>query len=744
MAKKELKLNPAEMRGLSREVEAVVRGSAAAIDPIYDEYIEIERELASAESLYDNIIEAGGRPPRELKGQIRMLKLNLRELDGRIARFGRVAIKDLKDRLVIVKNSPGATMNRTQIREIEEGIFRVENKLKKAGIDIRADIGKLRGAMLTLEQDSGVVLDIPPTVHEDISARKLREPELLADLVRRWKAIYEQARFREDLREDIEHVQAQLKALNDKQRRGESIRRGVEKLTRRIYEIGNLLKIRPELKGFERTREGLAALEAKIARKTEEGATQREVNELKAELNEFSRSFGAQEKAEWAKVERRQFASELRRLRVKLERMGAGKKRKKNPAKKKTKKKSGGHKPKLPSTGTLPKSAMPMFKAVFYSSYDYYRKERKASKEEAEEIAARTAWDETERYYYKRGEKWIQRKQPKPQVDRPHDIKLPTKTKEKQTKKIVARKKKNPGKKEDRAYALVDELGKWPHGFSIVVNSDNLEAAKLAKKQGWITLTKEDVELEGRKPAELWEATLTPLGRELIGRKKLRISARGENPKGGSKKKKNPSREQHRKRAVSYIAKSEKLFYEAKNAWWAKDHRLALFKAIDAQKKASKAVENATDANDRKLYEQANQISGNCHNLINEMFKQTRTKENPLTKVPKRASKEKVRSVVGQNIAQLSREGYPQKQAVAIALSQARRDAPGPAEVTYGPAPNPPPEEKEKRRRRKERGQKAKGKRRKKARPMRKERNPKEGSLGGEETRAIRRGVRNG
>lgn len=81
--------------------------------------------------------------------------------------------------------------------------------------------------------------------------------------------------------------------------------------------------------------------------------------------------------------------------------------------------------PKLPATGTLPKSAKPMFKKVFDSAYKYYKKDRGASEAEAQEIAARTAWDEIERYYYKKDKKWTKRKKPLPQVDRPHEISLP-------------------------------------------------------------------------------------------------------------------------------------------------------------------------------------------------------------------------------------------------------------------------------------------------------------------------------
>lgn len=64
-------------------------------------------------------------------------------------------------------------------------------------------------------------------------------------------------------------------------------------------------------------------------------------------------------------------------------------------------------------------------------------------------------------------------------------------------------------------------------------------------------------------------------------------------------------------------------------------------------------------------------------------------KKNPLQKVPKRATDAKMRAIISKNIATEMRAGRPQKQAVAIALASARRDAPKLMAKTYGPSPNP-------------------------------------------------------
>lgn len=70
-------------------------------------------------------------------------------------------------------------------------------------------------------------------------------------------------------------------------------------------------------------------------------------------------------------------------------------------------------------------------------------------------------------------------------------------------------------------------------------------------------------------------------------------------------------------------------------------------------------------------------------------MKSKRPMPNPMHHVPKKATKAQVRSTVSKNIGLLMEEGYPQKQAVAIALTKAREDAPGKVKQIYGPKPNP-------------------------------------------------------
>ena len=64
-------------------------------------------------------------------------------------------------------------------------------------------------------------------------------------------------------------------------------------------------------------------------------------------------------------------------------------------------------------------------------------------------------------------------------------------------------------------------------------------------------------------------------------------------------------------------------------------------------------------------------------------------RSNPLTKVTERMSEKRFRAVISQNISAEMKAGKPQKQAVAIALNQARSDAPKMSRKLYGARPNP-------------------------------------------------------
>lgn len=70
------------------------------------------------------------------------------------------------------------------------------------------------------------------------------------------------------------------------------------------------------------------------------------------------------------------------------------------------------------------------------------------------------------------------------------------------------------------------------------------------------------------------------------------------------------------------------------------------------------------------------------------MESSSRATPNPLHPIPKRASDTKIKATVSKNISLLVKEGYPEKQAVAIALNTARKEAPSKIDAIYGPSPS--------------------------------------------------------
>lgn len=446
-------LNPESARKLERDIDDIVQGSGSAIDAVYDEYKELNRETNQLEDIQENLRENEAPIPRELRIRLAENKIRIRELDRRIAQYTKIMLKRIRDRMEIVKASPGASFNRPAIREVERAIFKVDQKAKRKGADVRTDIGRIMGAVMTLEQDSGIFIQKPGKKIDATSRRRAEEAEIYAALVEQWKKVYKHAKKDPRVQEDIEWVSAQIKGLDTKFRRGESIRRGLERVAKRIKDIHNRTKPRQRMKSYADAKKGVGDFVVVIQEYAQSGdATSAGVDRLKRELEDFSRQFPSSAKSQWSRSDQRQFATDISNLRKALDALRP-KGRKKNPCiglhfhgkdtddLLKALEKSAERVEASPSLRraakgnprglkkgvapkVLPKDARHMWKSVFDAAYEYYREDRKATEKQAEEIAARTAWDEVKRYYVKRSGKWTKRKKALPQVDRPHEVRI--------------------------------------------------------------------------------------------------------------------------------------------------------------------------------------------------------------------------------------------------------------------------------------------------------------------------------
>src|SRR5690606_3799733 len=104
-------------------------------------------------------LDANDQPiPSGLRKAIVENRDRIRELDKRIATYGRLTLHRIKERLKILENSPGSSFYRNQINEIHRAVFRFERKLDERGKDFRPELLKIQSMLVTLEKDSGIVL----------------------------------------------------------------------------------------------------------------------------------------------------------------------------------------------------------------------------------------------------------------------------------------------------------------------------------------------------------------------------------------------------------------------------------------------------------------------------------------------------------------------------------------------------------------------------------------------------------
>src|SRR5690606_15037311 len=109
---------------------------------------------------------------------------------------------------------------RNQINEIHRAVFRFERKLDERGKDFRPELLKIQSMLVTLEKDSGIVLTKPAQTVSAESRRKEKEKEAFAGLVDQWGRVFQHAKNDSRVQDDVEWVNAQLRSLNERFKRG--------------------------------------------------------------------------------------------------------------------------------------------------------------------------------------------------------------------------------------------------------------------------------------------------------------------------------------------------------------------------------------------------------------------------------------------------------------------------------------------------------------------------------------------
>src|SRR5690606_9301458 len=101
----------------------------------------------------------------------------------------------------------------------------------------------------------------------------------------------------------------------------------------KILDIHNRTKPRKALSDYKDAQEAIANFASAIQRYRSGDLTPAQIDKLQRELEELSRDFPPQAKAQWSKDEQRKFGGDIRKIRKKLEDLRPKRGRKTNPKK---------------------------------------------------------------------------------------------------------------------------------------------------------------------------------------------------------------------------------------------------------------------------------------------------------------------------------------------------------------------------------------------------------------------------
>lgn len=341
------KWNPDDARKLHRDIDELVQGSGSTIDAAYDEYKTSERQLQHLEEVLEQIekehryyVDKGGAIPSriadargETKRLIREEKDVIRGLSKRIAAYANANLKRIRERLELIEASPGAStqQNKRQIKEVHRAIFKLKNKAKLPFTDLRRDFAAIWGMIVTIEQDLGMRLRPAAGEPGKKMSKRRRDIDAASEMLKRWTQVRKYAKKHPGTQDEVEFIDQQFRTLHDRARRGEDIRSRLDRLQERIKDLHLLTQPRAHLPTYAEAKRGVESFVEAIKEYSQREMTPAGVDRMKFELEKFARGFKSEAKAQWSKVQQREFATDVRRLYKALERLKSQAGRKKNP-----------------------------------------------------------------------------------------------------------------------------------------------------------------------------------------------------------------------------------------------------------------------------------------------------------------------------------------------------------------------------------------------------------------------------
>jgi len=322
-----VRLNPSEARKFSEIINEAILDSPNAKRDLAKVRKELEQEFkvarATAKRLRDHKkhlkseAEKNIRESRKLMQRAQKLDAADRETEADAA-ADKAADLQIKAQAMMGEFKTGSIQSKKlvdRLKEIQSDINRVDKLI--SALDAKED-RRRRG------------IPDPTSPGQERSKREKAQKAAFAELV-----IFYKDRVKPHVRKyptaagDVEFVEGQLPVIRRKLNRGDDVSFELRRVDKAVRDLHKLVKPRKTKRTFADVRRGLEAFVEETARLAKEGAPQKEVDQVLFELDEFSRSFSAKEKADFTMDERREMSRSIRKIQKAL-RMMKGR-RKKNP-----------------------------------------------------------------------------------------------------------------------------------------------------------------------------------------------------------------------------------------------------------------------------------------------------------------------------------------------------------------------------------------------------------------------------
>lgn len=217
---------------VSREIEAAVGGSMVVVDQWFDEMDKLRQEHALAQDLAQDLVariqrhkkdgwtkdalEPDVESLKEVRKRVNHLKREMKIIDRRIASYYKAALKDISERLDVIKALPGSGMYAREYRDARRMLVLAKKQAQYAHVDVRPKISQLRGAVKTLEDATSSIRPTGMGVALSGARGRLRPKKAKAErksagdafveIISRWKVFKPKAKATKEYKSGVTKI----------------------------------------------------------------------------------------------------------------------------------------------------------------------------------------------------------------------------------------------------------------------------------------------------------------------------------------------------------------------------------------------------------------------------------------------------------------------------------------------------------------------------------------------------------